>query len=487
MRRVGLSILMAASALTGCSSFRDVFTSHAETAARVGTRQLKSSYVADIISRVGGPNANPQAAELVTNIWVDIGLFGDRVAQGTLKADSATLERVLWPQLAQNRSNVWHDTLVAHRPGASPAEADSSYAKGDVRMFQHILITPSGKTAADSAKAKTQAESLVSQAKQDFPKIAAKYSADAANKNDKGYLPPSGRGTYDSTFEATAWKLQSGEVSGVVHTPFGYHIIRRPPMAEVRDRFLTQLTQSRKQAADDAYFSQLSEKNKISVKAGAPAAVRSALSDLLAARKSGKELVSFRNGALTVSDFARWMTAVPPPQLAQIRQANDTLLDQFLKNLAQNQILLREADSAKIQVSATVYQGLVQQYKSLLDDLKQAIGLNGPEFSDSSKTPVADRVKLAGKKVDEYFDKLTKGQAQFRQIPPTLSSELRSDGDFKIYQAGIARSMELILAHRRADSAAGGKPGPEVTAPAPPPPGTLQPAPGGPPVPGKKP
>src|ERR1051326_2331636 len=93
MRRVGLAVLMAASAVTGCSSFRDVFTSHAETAARVGSRQLKSSYVADVISRVGGPNANPQAAELVTNIWVDIGLFGNRVAQGTLKSDSATLDR----------------------------------------------------------------------------------------------------------------------------------------------------------------------------------------------------------------------------------------------------------------------------------------------------------------------------------------------------------------------------------------------------------
>src|SRR5262245_7230074 len=134
MRRAGLAVLMAGSALTACSSFRDVFTSHAETAARVGSRQLKSSYVADIISRLGGPNANPQAAEVVTSIWVDIGLFGNRVATGTLKADSLTLERLLWPQLAQNKSNVWHDTLLAHRPGATAAEADSVYTKGAVRM-----------------------------------------------------------------------------------------------------------------------------------------------------------------------------------------------------------------------------------------------------------------------------------------------------------------------------------------------------------------
>ena len=482
MRRLGVVLLVG---LTGCSSFRDVFTSHAETAARVGEHQLKSAYVADIISRVGGPAANPEAAEVVAGIWVDLQLFGDRIARGTLKPDSALFERLLWPQLAQNKSSVWHDTLMAHRPGATPAEADSVYAKGKLRMFQHILIQPSGKTAADSAKAKAQAEHLLGQAKSDFAKTAAQYSADAANKADKGYLPPSGRGVFDSTFEATAWTLEPGQVSGVVHTAFGYHIIRRPPVAEVRDRFLSQLSDARKQAGDSAYFAEMSDKYKLAVKSGASAAVRSALSDLSAARKSQKELVSYRNGSFTVAEFARWMSALAPAQLGQIRQANDTLLNQFLKNLAQNQILLREADSAKIQVSPTVYQGLVLQYKSLISDLKQATGLDGPQFSDSSKTPAAERIKVAGQKVDEYFDKLTKGQAQFRQIPPTLSAELRSDGDFKIYQAGIARAGELILAHRRADSAAGVKaPG---AAPAPPPPGTLQPAPGGPPVPGKKP
>src|SRR5262245_37418174 len=102
MRHLRASLLAAVAVLAACSSFRDVFTSHAETAARVGSHQLKSTYVADIISRVGGANANPQAAELVTNIWVDLALFGQRVAHKTLKPDSALLERLLWPQLAQN-------------------------------------------------------------------------------------------------------------------------------------------------------------------------------------------------------------------------------------------------------------------------------------------------------------------------------------------------------------------------------------------------
>jgi PPIC-type peptidyl-prolyl cis-trans isomerase-like protein len=482
MRRVGLAVLIVASALTGCSSFRDVFSSHAETAARVGSRQLKSAYVAEIISRVGGPQANPEAAEVVTNIWVDIALFGDRVGRGTLKPDSALLERLLWPQLAQNRSGVWHDTIVARRAGPGAAAVDSAYRAEGVRLFQHILVSATGSTAADTAKAKATAERLLPQARSgNFGKLAAQNSSDPGSKADSGFLPPGPKGAFVPEFDSVAWSLKPGEVSGVVKTQFGFHIIRRPPLNEVSDRMLTVLKQTQSAVQDSIYFVQLTEKNEVAVKSGAPAAIRSALSDLGAARKSGKVLVSYRNGSFTVADFARWMGALGPQQIGQIRQANDTLLVTFLKNLAQNTILLREADSAKIAVNPQVYAGLAAQYTELFTGLKQAIGLDGPEFSDSSKTPVAERVKLAGQKVDEYFDKLTKGQAQFRQIPPTLSAELRSQGDFKIYQAGIARAVELVVAKRRTDSLAG------KLAPPPPAPGSLQPAPGGPPTPGKKP
>jgi len=112
----------------------------------------------------------------------------------------------------------------------------------------------------------------------------------------------------------------------------------------------------------------------------------------------------------------------------------------------------------------------------MITTLREAMGLNGPEFSDSSKTPEAERRTLAATKVNEYFDKLVKGEAQFRQIPPTLSAELRGEGDYKIYQQGVARARELIVAQRAKDSAAaaaaGGAQGPG-----------LQAAPGGPPVP----
>jgi hypothetical protein len=481
MRRVGLAALVAGIALTGCGSFRDVFTSHADTAARVGTRELKSSRVAEIISRIGRGNANPQAAELVTGIWADISLYADALAAGTFKPDSVTIERLMWQELAEARVNAWHDSVVARRAAVSPATADSLYNAGQIRLFQHILFMAAGPKAADTAKAKATADKVLPQAKKgDFGKLAAQYSADGS-KNDAGYLPPGPRGGFVAEFDSVAWSLEPGQVSGLVKTQFGFHVIRRPPENEIRDRLMGYLKDQQKGHQDSIYMADLTARNGLTVNSGAVAAMRSALADPTAARKSGKQLVALKSGAFTVGDMVKWLGALAPQQINQVRMANDTMLGNFVKILAQNAILLREADSAKIRPNPAIHQAVSLKYQSDIGNLKEALGLTGPEFSDSSKTPPAERRKLAEKKVDEYFDKLTRGETAFRPVPPTLSADLRAGGDFKIYQAGVAHAMELIIAQKRKDSAAGGGavPGGPLAG--------LRPAPGGPPQPGQRP
>jgi|KBSSwiStaDraftv2_1062776.scaffolds.fasta_scaffold36104_2 hypothetical protein len=480
MRRAGLAVVTAGLLVSACGSFRDVFTSHAETAARAGSRELPSAKVADIITRLGGPTANPQAADLIAGIWVDMALFADQIAQGKLGKDSASMVRLMWPQITEAKIQAWHDTVIARRTGLSPAEVDSVYNAGDIRLFQHILFMPTGSTSADTARAKAQADKVLPQTRSgDFGKLAAQYSSDGS-KSDNGYLPPGPKGTperpvFVTEFETPAWALAPGGISGVVKSQFGYHIIRRPPLSEVRDRMSAFLKQQQVAKADSIYMADLSAKAELKVKAGAAAAIRTATADPVAARKSSKELVSYKNGSFKVKDLVPWIEALPMQSSAQIKTANDTILEGFAKSLAQNEILLKQADSAGVTISPALFESMSTQYKSAIDALRDVMGLNVPELSDSSKVSVAERRKLAATKVDEYFDKLIKGEAQFRQIPPTLSAELRHQGDYRIFPQGIARAKELIIAQRVKDSAAAAAAGPQG-----PPPG-LQPAPGGPP------
>ncbi len=59
-----------------------------------------------------------------------------------------------------------------------------------------------------------------------FTKLAEQYSIDGTRKRG-GDLGSFGRGAMVKEFEKAAFDLKKGEISGIVKTQFGYHIIKR--------------------------------------------------------------------------------------------------------------------------------------------------------------------------------------------------------------------------------------------------------------------
>jgi peptidyl-prolyl cis-trans isomerase D len=89
----------------------------------------------------------------------------------------------------------------------------------------HILLKTEGK---DEAAVKKQAEELLAKIKggADFAALATKLSEDTGSAEKGGDLDFFGRGAMVKPFEDKAFSLQPGEVSDVVHTEHGFHIIK---------------------------------------------------------------------------------------------------------------------------------------------------------------------------------------------------------------------------------------------------------------------
>ncbi len=110
------------------------------------------------------------------------------------------------------------------------AENASRYTTPEERRASHILINAPKDASTDvRAKAKAKAEALLAQVKANpdsFADLAKKNSDDPGSAERGGDLDFFARGAMVAPFDEAAFKLKPGEISGVVESDFGYHIIK---------------------------------------------------------------------------------------------------------------------------------------------------------------------------------------------------------------------------------------------------------------------
>ena len=206
-----------------------------------------------------------------------------------LEFDDALKERGL--TAAALRQDAGRDITVkkvmeaelAAVPGASDAEARDYYTKNadsfkepETIRASHILIKVAPDADADTkAKAKATIDGLLEKAKagQDFAKLAQEFSQDTGSGVKGGDLNYFRRGTMVPEFNDAAFALQPGQLSDVVTTKYGYHIIkvtdRKPegtvPFEQVTPQIKQFLDRQKKQDRQNAFIEELKKKAKIEV------------------------------------------------------------------------------------------------------------------------------------------------------------------------------------------------------------------------------
>lgn len=93
--------------------------------------------------------------------------------------------------------------------------------------FRQIVIAPSASDTA-LARARATAEEVLALARDgdDFAQLARRFSTDPGSAQQGGDLGWFRRGDMVQEFEQAAFSLRPGEVSGIVESPFGFHVIK---------------------------------------------------------------------------------------------------------------------------------------------------------------------------------------------------------------------------------------------------------------------
>ena len=122
----------------------------------------------------------------------------------------------------------------------------ANLAAKEERRASHILInSPAGASETDKQKAKVKAQSILDTVKKNpasFAEAAKKNSQDAGSAAKGGDLDFFARGAMVKPFEDAAYTLKKGEISGLVQSEFGFHIIQ---LTDIKSASSTDFNQMR--------------------------------------------------------------------------------------------------------------------------------------------------------------------------------------------------------------------------------------------------
>jgi peptidyl-prolyl cis-trans isomerase D len=300
---------------------------------------------------------------------------------------------------------------------------------------RHILFkVESGESPEEEAKVRKQAEEVLAQVKKpgaDFASLAKKHSQDqgtAAKGGDLGFFD---RTKMVEEFSEAAFKMKAGEISDLVRTPFGFHIIKveevrpektvsleeaRPEIEQTlkRDKARELAYKAAQDFADLAYaekdLAKVAQSKNLQVRTSAWVSQKDPIAELGAAPKVTQPLFE-----LMRNEISRLVEAPDGFAVAQVLDIREPAVRPF--ETAQEQVrkdLISERAHQMAEERASELLKAAKDQKNL-EAAAKAQKLEAKKTGEFSRKKPDDALRLTGEAMDQVF-RLTEAEP-FEKAP----------------------------------------------------------------------
>jgi parvulin-like peptidyl-prolyl isomerase len=120
------------------------------------------------------------------------------------------------------------DGEIESRTQISDDDLKAAFDQDRTASVRHILMLTQGKSDEEKKEIYAKMEGVLAEARsgKDFAALANKYSEDTGSNKKGGLYENFGRGQMVKPFEDAAFSVPVGEISDIVETTYGYHILK---------------------------------------------------------------------------------------------------------------------------------------------------------------------------------------------------------------------------------------------------------------------
>jgi parvulin-like peptidyl-prolyl isomerase len=240
-------------------------TAISQTAVQIGERRLLLAEAE--AAKFTVPPADVEKA--LTDQYAQSG--GEEAFMNMLKTNNVDFAFVKRTIGEDQKIRGFLEAKVLNTIQVSEEELKKVYNEDKTATVRHILLMTQDKTAEEIAAIRKKMEDILARARkgEDFAALATEFTEDTGSKEKGGLYESFPKGMMVKEFEDAAFSVPVGQISDIVQTRFGLHILKiesrakeTEPFETVKAALETQLKQTKQAGAYDTYMTGLKSKAK---------------------------------------------------------------------------------------------------------------------------------------------------------------------------------------------------------------------------------